>query len=325
MPTILSQMASPILILMVLLVIGFTLARSGVFHESINKSLGYLLLRITLPSLILVSMQRSFTPELASLGWTVLALSIGVYALYGLLAWILPPLLRLPRKDRGLHRFVIMFSNVGFMGFPIVEALWGRESLFLVAIFNIPFNLLVFTLGISLLVRDLGPRERLAPASFATNASPWPLLREILGNPSLWATVVGFLLFLASWRLPELLNRTLETVGGLTTPLSMILIGSLLAGASVRQVFRNRILWELSFIKLLLTPLVVWGLLGLMALPQEAVRIAVAISAMPAAANTALLAGEFADRGLEGGKIVFLSTLVSFLTIPIIFFLLGMI
>jgi len=308
--SVLEGILPPITVLMTLMVLGLLLGRAKVLKADFNKGLNFLLLRVTLPCLILVSMQKPFTPDLAFLaGWAWLVsflLYAGLFLASGLLVRWTP----YEEDKKGIYRFALMFSNVGFMGFPLMEALWGRDSVFLGALFNINFHLFVFSVGVWVLTRHKAAKN-----------FPW---KEIFLNPGLIATVVGFCLFLTSTSLPPLVYRVTDTLGSLTTPLSMILIGSLLAPSSFRSVWKGKGLWGLALVRLILIPLVVWALLLPWSLPHEVTRLAILVAAMPVAVNASLLAAEHTERPEVAGQAVFLTTALSFATIPLMVFLLGL-
>ena len=299
----------PISLLLIMILVGFLLGKGGVFQQGFNQSLTFFLLKVTLPALIFVSMLKDYDPELLLDVLLILLVSFACYGLYMLVAIVFTSSMRIPRSESGLFQFALIFSNVGFMGFPIVEALWGRDYIFHTAIFNMPFHLFLFTLGVVLMTRGKAQHK----------GFEWKLLL----SPGILATVLGFFFFLFSWRPPELLVKGLDMLGSLTTPLSMILIGSLLSALPKRAWGGNLPIWALCSVRLLVLPLLVFFLLQFFPLPQEISRIAVIISAMPAAANTPLLAHEYGSHELLASQVVFLTTLLSFITLPIMLMVLN--
>jgi len=308
--SVLGEILPPITVLMTLMVLGLALGRAKVLGPEFNKGLNFLLLKVTLPCLIVVSMQKPFSTGLAVLGGWAWLVSFLLYAGLFVLTGLVVRGRGLAGDRKGVYRFALMFSNVGFMGFPLMEALWGRDSVFLGALFNVNFNLFVFSVGVWVLTRH---QDR--------DAFPW---KTVFLNPGLLATLVGFGLFLTSTALPPVVLKTADTIGGLTTPLSMLFVGSLLAQSSLRQAWKGRGVWVVSAARLLAIPLVVWVLLRPWGLPVEVTRLAVLVAAMPAAANTSLLAAEHTDRPELAGQIVFVTTALSFLTIPVLVVLLGL-
>jgi predicted permease len=300
----------PITLLMTLMALGLLLGRLKILGKDFNKGLNFLLLKITFPCLIVVSMQKPFTPQLAVLGGWAFLVSFLLYLVLFLVSLLIFHWTKIHPSKKGIYRFVIMFSNVAFMGFPLIEALWGRDAIFLGALFNISFNLFVFSVGIWVLTRH---RQQ--------DGFPF---REILVNPGLWATLLGFLFFLCSFALPPLLYKTVDTLGSLTTPLAMILVGSLLSQTSLRSVWKGWGIWIIAVLRLILIPVAVWAVLLPCRLPTEITRLAILVVAMPAASNASMMAVEYTDHPELAGQVVFMTTALSFVTIPVLVVLLGL-
>lgn len=308
--SILHEILPPITVLLVLMVIGLVMGRLRFFNADFNRGMNVFLLRVSLPCLIVASMQKPFSQDLAVLGVWAMGVSLGLYAILFVGSLVLFRWSSVDPERKGIYRFIVMFSNVGFMGFPLMEALWGRDAVFLGALFNVNFNLFVFSVGIWLLTKHR-----------SVGQFPW---KQLLNNPGLWATILGLILFLSSFSLPSLVFRVVDTVGGLTTPLSMVLIGSMLAQSSLRQAWTGRAVWILSGLRLVVIPLAVWVVLKPWPVPVEVSRLSVLVAAMPAAANASLLAAEYTKQPEVAGQVVFVSTALSFVTIPILVLLLGL-
>ena len=136
------NVAEQVLVLFLLIVIGYGARKFKTIDDGAVAHFTSFVLNLSLPALILASLQRPFSRELLGEAGAVLVLAFGVYAASFAVAALYPALIRPDRKERGVHRYAVIFSNVGFMGFPVVEAVLGKEALFHLAIFNIPFNLL---------------------------------------------------------------------------------------------------------------------------------------------------------------------------------------
>lgn len=301
--SVLSDLWEPVFLLIALMGLGFGLGRGKVLTPSFNEGLTKLLLRWTLPALILVSMQRPFQEgDLVQIG-QALGISFAVYGASFVLSWVWPWVLGKRQDARGVFQFVTLFSNVGFMGFPVLEALFGRQILFLAALYNLPFNLLAFTLGVVLL-RQGSKNGKLE----------WV---HVL-NPGALASLTGLVLFFFQVSWPQPIFRLLEWTGGVTTPLSMILVGSLLAQGSLRTAIQDGALWGLSLVRLILIPLLLLLAAAGLGWRGEVIQIAVVIAAMPAAANTPILAHAHSQQGELAGQSVFLTTALSLGTLPLL-------
>jgi len=314
------------LILFCLMAIGWLAGKTGIISRESNTSLSRFLVNFTLPALILVSMQKPFSVELRNQSLQILAFSTLVYGLSFVLAFTVS---RFYRKasgpELGVHRFAMCFSNVGFMGFPVAEAILGRESLFMVSIYNIPFQILAFSVGV-LMIAGLPPSS----AADAGNTSRRNInLRFIkasaikLLNPAILAALVGFGLFSLSVKLPPIILPALDLLGSTTTPLAMVLIGVTLANNRSAAILRQRRLWLTTAYRLALHPALIFLLASVLGLQGLNLAVPVLIAAMPVAANTSILANVYGGDSEMAGGLVFVSTLASLLTIPLIVLLLA--
>ncbi|TFG83808.1 MAG: AEC family transporter [Spirochaetales bacterium] len=309
------------LILFFLMAAGFVAGKAGILRGEAVRGLSRFLLDFTLPALIIVSMQRPFTPDLRDQALRVLGLSVLVYAASFPLAFAFTALYRrAPIAEKGVHRFAMCFSNVGFMGFPVAESVLGRESLFMVSIYNIPFQVLAFSVGVALVraTRDGSSENPNGRRSILSLSS----LKALL-NPAILAALVGFALFLFSVRIPEPLFSSLELLGGTTTPLAMAIIGAVLAGTKLGGLLGNPRLWITTGYRLALHPFLVFLLAKALGLTGLELAVPVLIAAMPVAANTTILAGVYGGDAVNASGLVFVSTVLSLATIPLLANLLG--
>jgi predicted permease len=303
------------LILFILIFLGFIAGKARILDEAAGRSLSKLLVNFVLPGLIIDSMQRPFSMELRDEAFAVLCLSLGVYAMAFLLALLLVKAEGLSRPAAGAHAFGAVFSNCAFMGFPVMQALFGQESLFATSIFNIPFQLLAFSVG-PYMLRNWGPP---APGGAKEPAGPAPRLG--LGsfvNPAALAALAGFLLFVLGISLAPPLAQASRLLGAATTPLSMLLIGSILARMDLSRIAGDPRLYVTTAFRLLAFPLLVWLLLRALGLGGRLLALPVVISAMPVAANSAILAQAYGGDAKTASSLVALSTLFSLVTIPLL-------
>lgn len=300
------QILSQVLVLFLLLLAGFVCVRSKVFNDSAIKGMTSLIIKLTLPAMILDSMlKQDFSPALMIESGLILLISFVIYAVLIALAIPFGHFFKANPLDIGVYRFVLVFSNVGFMGFPVVHAVFGPSALFYAAIFNLPFNLLVFTAGVLLLVKG-------------HDQQTFKLSWKHLFSPVIVSIVLGFVFFLSRLSLPNTVLKVLELCGSITTPLSMIVVGGMLGAQPLRNVFFKWQLYLLSFLRLLVWPLAVYATLRLITDNTILAAVPAIITAMPAAANTALLAHEYQANASLASQAVFMTTLLSVVTIPLI-------
>jgi hypothetical protein len=301
------------LILFVLMAAGFMAGKAGILRGDTIKGLSRFLLDFTLPALVIHSMQRPFSPELRDQAMGILGFSFLIYATAFPMAYFLTAMYRKAgHREKGVHRFAMCFSNVGFMGFPVAESLLGRGSLFMVSVYNIPFQLLAFSVGTIIVAGRVGSAKG---ESFTAS-----LIRTLrVGmNPAVLAAIAGFIFFLLSVRIPEPLASAVKLLGDTTTPLSMALIGAVLANTRLGPVVGNPRLWFTTAYRLVLHPLAVLAIARTVGLSGLALAVPVLMAAMPVAANTTILAGVYGGDEVTASGLVFVSTAVSLLTIPIL-------
>ncbi len=295
------------LILFALIAVGFFAGRLRFVDESATRGLSKLLVNFILPALIISSMQQPFTPALRDEAFRILGLSFSLYGLGFLLAFPLVKALGARGAEAGAHVFGAVFSNAIFMGFPIIEAFFGRESLFFASIYNIPWQLLAFSVGAFVLARSGGKAARLGLSSFV--------------NPATVAAIAGFLLFIAGIAIPGPILEAARLLGGTTTPLSMVLIGAILSRMESKGVLGNPRLYVTAFFRLALFPAIVYLILFSLGFRGLTLGLPVVVSAMPVAANAAILAEAYDGDARTASSLVFLTTLFSLVTIPMLGFL----
>lgn len=294
--------------LFLILLLGYGLVWREILPETAPKSFSNLMFYVTMPCLVLYAMS---TGNASGSGDLRLALMVA-FGLYGVLIGVgilLTKVVKVPVDYRGLYRFMAIFGNVGFIGFPVVIALLGQKALFYAAIYNIPFNFLVFSLGVYLISVD-------------TEGDGKFELKKLL-NPPLMATIIGLLLSVLQIQLPDFLLRTVKSLGDITTPLSLIVVGGSLVGVEIKKVLKNKIIFLFSFVKLFVVPTLVLLLFGFLKIPIMIGAVGVIMAGMPIAANAVILSQEYNGHVKEASEGVFISTLMMALSIPYLAFLIS--
>jgi len=301
---------TPVLVLFFLMLTGFLCAKIRVTGPEMAGYFSSFIINITLPALLFVSFQRPFSSELLREAGLVFGLSILVYALSILIALVYPNILKMKGPERGVHRYAIVISNSGFIGYPMVEAFLGPAFLFHAVIFNIPYSFLAFSVC----------------AWFISKEGKYSLKMDwkTFLNPNVIATFLGLLFFLLSIRLPDFLYRCFKMTGEMTSPLSMILIGTTLAQANVRQVFGRWQIYVTVLMRLLILPAIAGVIFYLLGIHGHIFLMGILITAMPVGSSTSILASLYRITPQEAGSLVFLSTTLCMVTVPLVMFLANM-
>lgn len=293
--------------LFVIMIAGFIASRLGVIDETANKRFSSLVVNITAPALILASSSDSKLSGSKYDALFVLFIALCMYLILYLLSFATKYIFRLKNKETGLYRFMTIFGNNAFMGIPVVEAIF--DNVFYAALFNLPNNILIYSLGGVLLSQKEDNKPKLK-------------LRNII-NPGVISATLALVLFLCNIKLPYVMKDTLDCVGAITTPLSMLVIGSSLASQSVKSTLKNVKAYIFSIFKLLIAPAIICFIIHFFVHDFVILGVTVIISAMPCAAVTIMLCNEYDNDAQMAAQTVFISTVLSVITIPVIAYLIG--
>ena len=289
--------------LVLIMLLGYLCARIGITGPEFNQRVTPLMVKVLLPATILNSVLS--VPDFSGreLLDYILVMTVMV-ALQMLPAWFLPRLMRTRSEDAGATRRVTAFGNVGFVGLPVVAAIFGDEMVFFASLCNIPFNLALYSCSAAQLSPD-GGRVR------------W---QDVLNAPVI-ATLLSVVLLLSRVHVPGVLADTISSVSGATIPLSMLVIGTSLGGISVRSVLTDWRVYVVSAVRLLVCPLLTWLVLRPFA-AGALLGISVLMAACPSAMLVTALCLQYGRSDAFASKCIFLSTILSAVTIPLLIWLL---
>ncbi len=299
------QVLLKVLVLFLILAVGYVVSRCGILSQEGSRTLSRLVIYVTFPAYIL---GRAMAVEQASprLVLLMLGLSFAHYLVLFGLAWLWPRVFRVPAAQIGSYRFMLTFANVGFVGFPVVAAVLGDEAVFAATMFNLPFNLLVYTVGVMMLHGSRG--QRFNP--------------RLLLTPSVVACLLAIVIALVPIRWPGVLRETCQTLGAITTPAALLIIGATLAGMPLRLLAGSPRLYALCVFRLVLMPLLVWAALRGWIGDPIILGVMVLLAGMPVATNGTMLCLTYGGDQQLMAQGTFLTTLLSLLTIPLMALLL---
>lgn len=279
--------------------IGALLFHRRLITKEGSRSLANLLLYVVLPCVVV----KSFCVDRADKSLTEFLVSLLAAAAVLLLAMAAAHLFfrRSPIDDFGAA-----FSNAGFMGFPLVTAVLGSDAIFYAAGYVALLNVMQWTYGQALISGD---------RSFLSSVS-------VLKNPIVLSLVVGLILFLFQIPLPSLVTDALGTLAGLNTPLAMVILGVYLAQTDILTLFTDPHLYLVSAARLLLIPILTMIVLQFLPGRYETIATTLLIVAgAPVGSNVAVYAQKLGKDYAYAVRIVCLSTILSILTMPFLFFI----
>jgi predicted permease len=257
-----------------------------------------------------MALMREFSSSILTESLTVLGFSMTVNFLGFAMALPLGRLLKGTDKEKAVWQYVMAFSNVGFIGFPLMNTVFGGDGLIFTSMSNVSFNLMAFTLGIWIFTHGKGQ-----------GGSPVKRLFSIFLNPSLVATLAGFIFFLLSLRLPKVLENGVALMAGMTSPLSMVAVGAVLARSKLSAIFSGWKHYVVLAFRLGVLPLTAFALASPFISNPPALGAVVILSGTPAASLTVVFAEEYGGDTDLASRIIFISTVLSLITVPLLSFL----
>lgn len=310
-------MLQQMIVMFLLMITGYVCFKKKIITHESSKKLSALVVNVANPCLVLGSALGDNQIQGKELLETFLLVLV-MYTFLLIVAQFLPKLLRVGERSRGTYGAMTVFTNLGFMGFPVVSAMYGSGALLYAAVFMIPFNVLIYTYGVGALsVSEKEGRGEGIEHSTRSSGKAMETVKKIF-NIGVVACIVALLLYFIKPPVPSFLTSTITHLGNLTAPLSMMVIGASLAELSLRDLFLDYRLLLFSLIKLLIIP-ACWMLFVNHFVEQEILRgVCFVMMATPAASMTAMLAQQYDGDYETASKGVALTTLLSVITMPIL-------
>ena len=245
------------IVLFILMLLGYFARKRDKISDETCKHMSWIVVNIANPAMILNGSVNSEKGIEGSELLMTMGLAVTIFAVLIVLSLIIPIILRVPKKSAGVYRVMTIFSNIGFMGFPVISALYGNEALLYAAVFQIPFNLLIYTYGILALKSGDGEKEKLD-------------LRKVL-NIGVFSCFISIFLSFVQIPMPSYIKTTVSMLSNLTAPLSMMVIGASMATIDIKKLFMDAKLLLFAALKLIIIP--VAGLFVLKMFIQNEMRL----------------------------------------------------
>lgn len=299
---------SQIIVMFLIMALGFVLYRVKFIDKRGAAQMSDLVLYVSNPILIARALMRDFDAELlASAGWVALLSAVTLLAAMalGLVAY------RDGSPHMRLGRFSVPFSNAGFIGIPLAQALAGADGVFFISVSNTVQTALMWTYGV---YQISGDKKEIAP-------------KKVLTNPAIIAMAAGLVCFATSLRPPAVVNQALDVLGSLNTGLVMMVLGAYLGQCRVAEIIKDMQIYKVSVLRLVVMPAATLALLcalnSVVALADSVQLTVLLYQSMPVAAVAALFAHRFGEDGDYATGVVAMSTLFSLATLPIILLIAG--
>lgn len=294
------------LMMLLMLIVGVIAAMTGVVDGETNRRLSRYAMAVPQCATILASAMNLESDVTVGTVLGVLGIGCVMYALLVALGMAAPRLLPVPKQERGLYSVLTIFGNVGFMGIPLAGAIFGNDAVFYAALLTVPFNLLVFTVGVRLV--SGGREERF----------DW---RRMI-NPALVSSLAAVVIIFLPVRWPSPLVGATKMVGDMILPLSMTIVGASLGEQKLWDVLRDWRLYVFAPVRLLIAPVLLWAVMHLFVRDPVLLGTLTLVGGTPCAAVAAMLSIQYGANERTATRNVFFTTVLSVATIPLVCWLL---
>ncbi len=298
------------LVLLVMMLIGYIAFRLDWLDENACGKMSKIVVNVCNPCLMIYGVLGKEAGLEGSMLFQTILLVIVYFGLLILISGPMAFVLRVKKGYYNLYRLMIIFSNIGFMGIPVISSIYGKESILLIAFYNLVYSLLIYTYGIQLASKS-ALTER---GESAKEKVQWSQLI----NPGVMSCVAAITIFAFGINVPDSVCTFFDYVGNAVVPLSMMLIGASVAQGGKKEFFLDKKMYAFTVIKMLAIPISAALLLRFLPWPAMVEGVFVLMLAMPVGSIVVMLAAERGADSLECTKGNLLTTLASIVTIPIV-------
>ncbi len=292
-----------------ILIVGYILGKREIISPTASKNLSKLIISVGQPALIINSIiSKPFSSESLTLSLKSLGLAFLMHGIMALIAYLACIKIK-DAAERKITEFATVFGNIGFLGIPVLGALFPDNGAFVASFFVVSFNILLWIIGLGIIARG---RDDIKLT-----------VKKIFINKGTVPSVIGYIIFLipAFWdgfAVPEFAAKSVSYLASLCTPISMLIIGALLSTIKFSRIFCSPKVYYLCFLKLLAIPALFCLVTSLLGLPYFWIMFITAVSAMPSASSVSMFAELYDTAPGYSAQCVGTTTLLSVATMPLI-------
>ena len=302
-----SAFSTTVITMFIILAIGYILGKTNVIDRTASKNLSKLIVVIGQPALIINSIiSKTYSPENLSLALTSIGFAFAMHLTMAVIAYF--TCIKIKNLDeRKITEFAMIFGNIGFLGIPVLGALFPENGAFVASFFVVSFNILLWVIGLGIIARK---RDDIKLT-----------VRKIFINKGTVPSLIGFIIFLIpavfpAFALPKFVTSSVSYIASLCTPISMLIIGALLSTRTLKQIFGSGKVYYLCAFKLIIVPLLFCISMKLLGFSDFWILFVTACSAMPSASSTTMFAELYDTAPGYSAQCVGTSTLLSLAVLP---------
>lgn len=274
---------------------GFILVRLKVLDMYGSQQIANMTTRFIIPIVLMMSFQQEYDQE---------HLSLLLFAFIGSVLIMVTRIIMvffLLKTGNKIDRYAVVFSNVAFVGIPILLPLLGYEGIFYLSMYIVASGIFQFTYGIWIL----------------SEGKQSVTIRQAFANPATIGALIGFILYILRIQLSGVVYSSFDKIASLSSPLGMILLGGYLARARLKDIFLVRKNYWTVTVRLLLTPFVGLFMIWLLPIQNEAVLLVLSIAnCTPTAINTAMFSQIYGGDYEYGARLIVLASILAMISMP---------
>ena len=302
-PVIATTMCS----LIIIVIAGFVSHKRGIINEEFERKLSGFVIKVTCPALLISSTMGDKMPDREHIPMLLLV-SLLTYVILIPLAYVQPVLMRVKRDLRGMYSFMLTYSNVGFIGYPVVASIFGSDAVFYACILNVFNTITVFIWGVMFISGE--------------NLKDGFRFRLFI-SPAMIATYISVIIVVLNLHTPKAIAMPLSILGNMTVPSSLIVIGAALAEIPTRKMVGTPHIFMMCFLKLLVLPLLVYYAMIMIGIDTRISSINMILIAMPVASFGTMFCMQMGKDETTMSQGTFWTTLLSVVSIPLLAMFIG--
>ena len=293
--------------LIIIVIAGFVSHKRGIINEEFERKLSGFVIKVTCPALLISSTMGDKMPDREHIPMLLLV-SLLTYVILIPLAYVQPVLMRVKRDLRGMYSFMLTYSNVGFIGYPVVASIFGSDAVFYACILNVFNTITVFIWGVMFISGE--------------NLKDGFRFRLFI-SPAMIATYISVIIVVLNLHTPKAIAMPLSILGNMTVPSSLIVIGAALAEIPTRKMVGTPHIFVMCFLKLLVLPLLVYYAMIMIGIDTRISSINMILIAMPVASFGTMFCMQMGKDETTMSQGTFWTTLLSVVSIPLLAMFIG--
>ncbi|MDD7352508.1 MAG: AEC family transporter [Peptoniphilaceae bacterium] len=298
-----------LIVFLIIIMIAFFVRKSHKVSNKLQKDMSYLLINVTTPCIIVTSMAVEFTEDKFIQARDTFLIANVIFIFSYFLIYFIMKFYKVEEPNKSQMMVGGIFTNLGFLGFPLILAMFGKDGLYIASIVNMVSNYFTYTIGIGLIKKNSTREGKLRFRDFFNNANI--------------ATIIGLIILFSGFKIPDFIYSVLEIVGNGTGLFSMIIIGLMLGEKDIKDIFVEKRAYAMSFYRLILLPVILIALFCVVPIKIDPFveKIIIILFSMPVASITGIFSVQYDVDPAFGTKLVMQSTVLCVITLPIILYL----